>query len=86
MNAKAANSRQPKLRNVYSGSGLQEAGEKASNESKRRLIAEACEKEDLDSLVCLADSEGGLLDDALRRTACKAWTKSTLKHGSNAAC
>lgn len=39
-------------------------------DGKRQAILEACEKADLESLTGLADSEGGLLDDTLRTTAC----------------
>lgn len=39
--------------------------------SKRQEIAAACRDSNTTKLVDLADAEGGLLDDALRATACK---------------
>ena len=39
--------------------------------SKRDLISTACREGNLDALVGLANSNGGLLDDAFRATACK---------------
>ena len=38
---------------------------------KRQAIRQACEDNDVARLVCLTESSGGLLDDSLRRTACK---------------
>ena len=38
---------------------------------KKALIAQACWNEDIEKLVELADSPGGLIDDALRKEACK---------------
>lgn len=38
---------------------------------KKEAIRQACENKDIDRLVRLTESSGGLLDDALRRTACK---------------
>lgn len=38
---------------------------------KGTQIQQACEKQDLQLLVRLADSPGGLLDDQFRRLACK---------------
>lgn len=39
---------------------------------KREKIIEACKARDLDTLVTQATSEGGLLEDELRKTACKS--------------
>lgn len=38
---------------------------------KREAISTACRDGDVESLVNLADSAGGLLDDEFRATACK---------------
>jgi len=50
-------------------------------ESKHALIARACEEMDIDNLIRLATSEGGLLNDELRRRACeyKVYTSSYLQ-------
>ena len=37
---------------------------------KRDQIARACETADVDALINLADSTGGLLEDVLRQSAC----------------
>jgi TBC1 domain family member 20 len=53
----------------------------ANVESKHALIARACEENDIDNLIRLATSEGGLLNDELRRKACeyKVYTSSCLQ-------
>lgn len=38
---------------------------------KRKAILSACQGQDFESLVELADSKGGLLEDELRATSCK---------------
>lgn len=38
--------------------------------AKQASIAQACRDNDIDSLIILATSEGGLLSDELRRRAC----------------
>lgn len=45
-----------------------------SNADKISAITRACQHEDIDELVQLADSAGGLLNDSLRRDACKSRT------------
>lgn len=56
------------------------AGPRPSSElqpsEKRHAILQACEQCDLNRLVQLTDSPGGLLDDELRRLACKSATSS----------
>lgn len=57
------------------------AGEKSSqttqdypssiDEQKKNDILEACNARDIDALVRLATSSGGLLEDDVRRVACK---------------
>ena len=42
-----------------------------SQAEKERTITQACEEHNLDELVRLADSAGGLLNDKLRCAACK---------------
>jgi len=37
---------------------------------KRQKIVQACYNRDVDALVQLADSSGGLLEDEIRRSAC----------------
>lgn len=44
--------------------------EESDLSSKHELIANACRAGDIDELVSLANSTGGLLDDRLRATAC----------------
>ncbi len=41
-------------------------------QSKHELIARACKENDFDNLVQLATSEGGLVNDELRRKACES--------------
>lgn len=41
------------------------------NTKKADEIKDACERHDVQKLIDLASSEGGLLTDELRRTACK---------------
>jgi phage I-like protein len=40
-------------------------------ESKHAAVACACQQKDIDNLIRLATSEGGLVNDDLRRKACK---------------
>lgn len=40
-------------------------------ESKHEAIARACQGNDIDNLIRLATSKGGLLNDELRRKACE---------------
>jgi hypothetical protein len=40
-------------------------------ESKHAAVARACQETDIESLIRLATSEGGLVNDGLRRKACK---------------
>lgn len=55
--------------------GVQENGimsEKVDDlANKREEVARACREGDLGALVGCADTEGGLVDDELRATACK---------------
>ncbi len=44
--------------------------DKARQDRKEQAIRRACEQDDVDKLVELADSVGGLLDDTLRQLAC----------------
>ena len=46
--------------------------DKAQRREKEQEIQHACEEGSVDRLVELADSVGGLLDDALRQAACKS--------------
>lgn len=41
------------------------------SQEKRKAIIQACETGDYESLVELADSTGGLLEDELRATSCE---------------
>ena len=45
--------------------------ENKANNSKRDIILKACIDNDLQTLISCADEEGGLIDDELRRSACK---------------
>lgn len=38
---------------------------------KKEIIARACQSNDVEDIIRLATSEGGLLNDDLRRQACK---------------
>lgn len=40
---------------------------------KRDSISAACREHSIESLIRLANSEGGLLDDAFRTTACESF-------------
>ena len=46
--------------------------DKARQDGKGLEIRRACEQDNVDKLVELADSVGGLLDDTLRQFACQA--------------
>ena len=50
------------------------------NEQKKNDILEACKAHDIDALVRLATSSGGLLQDDVRQVACKI---SIDLHGSS---
>lgn len=41
------------------------------DEAKHASVTRACQEDDIDSLIRLATSEGGLLNDNLRRKACE---------------
>lgn len=43
---------------------------------KSGQILAACSARDLDALVELATSEGGLLNDSLRQNACVSWNSA----------
>ena len=43
---------------------------------KRQRIFQACVDRDVDKLRKLAISDGGLIDDELRRTACMFWASN----------
>ncbi len=51
---------------------------------KKEAIRQACEEKNIDQLVRLTESSGGLLDDSLRRTACKHCRHSTIYMTTNA--
>lgn len=51
---------------------------------KRDAIYQACEDGDINKLMRLTESSGGLLDDTLRQTACKPCMLSTFSLSTNA--
>ena len=62
------------------GSSLKELSSlsaSSATELKRSAISQACQAKDIDKLIRLADSKGGLVDDSLRRAACKDSHSST---------
>jgi hypothetical protein len=51
---------------------------------KKDAIRQACQDQDIDQLIRLTETPGGLLDDSLRQTACKHCMPSTLSSSTNA--
>jgi hypothetical protein len=50
------------------------------NAAKVKRILDACGENDLDALAALATSLGGLVEDDVRRTACRRSTHQNLQH------
>jgi len=50
---------------------MQEKQHRLSDNDKREAISAACRDGDIEALVELSESAGGLLDDEFRATACK---------------
>lgn len=49
-----------------------------ASSGKYDLVAIACQEKNLESLIRLANSEGGLLDDTFRATACEGYVELKL--------
>ena len=56
------------------GSSQTEPMSISERHEKRKQISKACKEHDVDALMGLADSIGGLLEDELRRSACTTTT------------
>lgn len=67
--------KQPSVSERSSQSQLKSEKEQLPNHlaEKAEAIRRACDLRDLDALVLYAGSEGGLLQDDLRRSACKLY-------------